>query len=193
MSTFVLERGRWLPHVPLLTMGSLDLASAAYAYWMLRIAVEGEDAWWASQRDEGPLSVAAVARRGGVSSKALARALAPFIDARWQGRGGGEAFDVALAGVRRGRAALLRLPSASPIFPEGHHLVVRGYGRVVAGPLAEEQLIVADPAIGERLLSRDELAACRSQAPRNFHVFVARDQGEPARAARSSPGTKRSR
>jgi hypothetical protein len=196
MSSFVLERGRWLAKVPLLTMGSLDLASATYAYWMLRITVQGEAGWWASQAEPAPgdpLALATVARRGGVSSRALARALAPYVEAHWQGRDGAAAFEVALSAIRRGRAALLRLPSASPVFPEGHHVVVRGHGRIVAGRLDEEQLIVADPAIGERLLSQDELAACRSREPRNFHVFVARGEGEPARAARIAPRTKRSR
>jgi hypothetical protein len=95
---------------------------------------------------------------------------------------------------------LLRLPSASAIYPEGHHVVVRGHCRVLDPPSRDEpskprdgvdQLIVNDPAIGERFLSREELVACRSRVGRPFHAFIARTRVE--RATKTARNGNRSR
>src|SRR3977135_209517 len=96
MPGFVIEPGGYVLGVPLLLMGSLDLASGVYAYWMFRIAIEGEEADWASWRDDAPLSLAAAVRRGGVAPRTLAAAIAPLVDAHWHGRRADMAFDAAL-------------------------------------------------------------------------------------------------
>ncbi len=174
MATFEIEPGGYIPSVPLMLMGSMDLASGIYAYWTLRIAVEGTDGYWASWREDAPVSLAGAVRRGGVSAASLAAALAPYVEGHFRGRRGTAAFDAALEATKRGRPALLRLPPGSPVFPEGHHVVTRGWCRVRAKRYEAEQLIVSDPAIGERLLSRDEVRVCRSPAGLPFHVFVGR-------------------
>jgi hypothetical protein len=184
MASFEIDPGGYVVGVPLLLMGSLDLASGVYAYWMLRIAVEGAEGYWASWREDSTLSLATAVRRGGVSAQSLTAALAPYADARFRGLRGTVAFDAALEAVKRGRPVLVRFPPGSPVFPEGHHVVARGWCRVRAQRYQAEQLIINDPAIGERLLSREEMRACRSPGRLPFHVFaghpVARPRGRPA-------------
>jgi len=179
MASFEIEPGGYIPAVPLLLMGSLDLASGIYAYWMLRIAVEGEEGYWASWREDAPLSLATAVRRGGVSAQSLAAAIAPYGEPRFRGLRGTLAFDHTLDAVKRGRPVLVRLPPGSPVFPEGHHVVARGWCRVRAERYDAEQLIINDPAIGERLLSRDEMRVCRSPGGRPFHVFVGHAPARP--------------